>query len=81
LPFAPPILAELDGLPPTPDDLGLSLVRPKYYLADDIPTKSDRMSMAHSEVRRHFSITVSSSLKLLPASSRFAAQQKFILKN
>src|SRR5205085_4424564 len=50
------VLAELDGLPATSDDLAPYLWwDQKYYLADDILTKSDRMSMAHSvEVRPPF---------------------------
>ncbi|HKW35126.1 MAG TPA: asparagine synthase (glutamine-hydrolyzing) [Candidatus Acidoferrum sp.] len=50
------ILTELDGLPVTDDDLAPYLwLDQKCYLADDILTKSDRMSMAHSvEVRPPF---------------------------
>ena len=50
------ILLELEGLPATSDDLAPCLwLDQRYYLADDILTKSDRMSMAHSvEVRPPF---------------------------
>jgi asparagine synthase (glutamine-hydrolysing) len=49
-------LAQVTRLPPTGDDLAPFLwLDQKYYLADDILTKSDRMSMAHSvEVRPPF---------------------------
>jgi asparagine synthase (glutamine-hydrolysing) len=49
-------LAEIDKLPETSDDLAPYLwLDQKYYLADDILVKSDRMSMAHSvEVRPAF---------------------------
>jgi len=78
------ILAELDGLPPTPDDLAPYLwFDQKYFLADDILTKSDRMSMAHSvEVRPPFldHRLVEFAAKL-PASFKIrGTQQKFILK-
>ena len=78
------ILAELGGLPPTPDDLAPYLwFDQKYFLADDILTKSDRMSMAHSvEVRPPFldHRLVEFAAKL-PASFKIrGTQQKFILK-
>ncbi len=78
------ILTELDGLPPTPDDLAPYLwFDQKYFLADDILTKSDRMSMAHSvEVRPPFldHRLVEFAAKL-PASFKIrGTQQKFILK-
>ncbi|HEX9345679.1 MAG TPA: asparagine synthase (glutamine-hydrolyzing) [Candidatus Acidoferrum sp.] len=78
------ILTELGGLPPTPDDLAPYLwFDQKYFLADDILTKSDRMSMAHSvEVRPPFldHRLVEFAAKL-PASFKIrGTQQKFILK-
>jgi len=78
------ILAELDGLPPTQDDLAPFLwFDQKNYLADDILTKSDRMSMAHAvEVRPPFldHRIVEFAVKL-PASLKIrGTQQKFILK-
>jgi asparagine synthase (glutamine-hydrolysing) len=50
------ILGQLPNLPKVNDDLAPYLwLDQKYYLADDILTKSDRMSMAHSvEVRPAF---------------------------
>jgi asparagine synthase (glutamine-hydrolysing) len=50
------ILGEMEKLPKVDDDLAPFLwLDQKYYLADDILTKSDRMSMAHSvEVRPAF---------------------------
>ena len=50
------ILGQVRELPPVNDDLAPFLwLDQKYYLADDILTKSDRMSMAHSvEVRPPF---------------------------
>ncbi len=50
------LLAEVDALPQSGDDLAHFLwFDQKYYLADDILVKSDRMSMAHSvEVRPPF---------------------------
>jgi asparagine synthase (glutamine-hydrolysing) len=50
------ILGQLPSLPKVNDDLAPYLwLDQKYYLADDILTKSDRMSMAHSvEVRPPF---------------------------
>jgi len=49
-------LGEMSKLPATTDDLAPFLwLDQKFYLADDILTKSDRMSMAHSvEVRPPF---------------------------
>jgi len=55
----------------------------KYYLADDILTKSDRMSMAHSlEVRPPFlDHRIVEFAASLPASLKIrGAQQKFILR-
>jgi len=78
------ILAELDGLPSTPDDLAPFLwFDQKYYLADDILTKSDRMSMAYSvEVRPPFlDHRIVEFAAKLPASFKIrGTQQKFILK-
>lgn len=50
------VLREMEALPKVEDDLAPYLwLDQKYYLADDILTKSDRMSMAHSvEVRPPF---------------------------
>jgi asparagine synthase (glutamine-hydrolysing) len=50
------VLSEMKNLPATDDDLAPFLwLDQKFYLADDILTKSDRMSMAHSvEVRPPF---------------------------
>ena len=50
------ILGQMANLPETTDDLAPFLwLDQKYYLADDILVKSDRMSMAHSvEVRPPF---------------------------
>ena len=50
------IFGQIRSLPPVNDDLAPYLwLDQKYYLADDILTKSDRMSMAHSvEVRPPF---------------------------
>jgi len=79
------ILTELDGLPPTPDDLAPYLwFDQKYFLADDILTKSDRMSMAHSvEVRPPFlDHRIVEFAAKLPASFKIrGTQQKFILKD
>jgi asparagine synthase (glutamine-hydrolysing) len=78
------ILTELDGLPHTSDDLAPYLwLDQKYYLADDILTKSDRMSMAHSvEVRPPFlDHRIVEFAARLPASLKIrGAQQKVILK-
>lgn len=78
------VLAEVDELPFTPDDLAPFLwFDQKYYLADDILTKSDRMSMAHSvEVRPPFldHRIVEFAAKLPPSFKIRGTQQKFILK-
>jgi asparagine synthase (glutamine-hydrolysing) len=78
------ILNELDGLPATSDDLAPYLwLDQKYYLADDILTKSDRMSMAHSvEVRPPFlDHRIVEFAAKLPASLKIhGARQKVILK-
>jgi asparagine synthase (glutamine-hydrolysing) len=78
------ILGSLRELPPVNDDLAPYLwLDQKYYLADDILVKSDRMSMAHSvEVRPafldhrivEFAATLPASLKIL------GSRQKLILK-
>ena len=78
------ILSELDGLPPTSDDLAPYLwLDQKYYLADDILAKSDRMSMAHSvEVRPPFlDHRIVEFAARLPAPLKIhGGQQKIILK-
>jgi len=78
------LLAEVDGLPPTSDDLAPYLwFDQKYFLADDILTKSDRMSMAHSvEVRPPFlDHRIVEFAAKLPASLKIrGTQQKFVLK-
>jgi asparagine synthase (glutamine-hydrolysing) len=78
------MLAELDRLPSTPDDLAPYLwFDQKYFLADDILTKSDRMSMAHSvEVRPPFlDHRIVEFAAKLPASLKIrGTQQKVILK-
>jgi asparagine synthase (glutamine-hydrolysing) len=78
------MLAELDGLPSTHDDLAPYLwFDQKYFLADDILTKSDRMSMAHSvEVRPPFlDHRIVEFAAKLPASLKIrGTQQKVILK-
>jgi asparagine synthase (glutamine-hydrolysing) len=78
------VLSELDGLPATSDDLAPYLwLDQKYYLADDILTKSDRMSMAHSvEVRPPFlDHRIVEFAAKLPASLKIrGARQKVILK-
>lgn len=78
------ILAQLDDLPPTSDDLAPYLwFDQKNFLCDDILTKSDRMSMAHSvEVRPPFldHRLVEFAAKL-PAHLKIrGTQQKVILK-
>jgi asparagine synthase (glutamine-hydrolysing) len=78
------VLAQLDGLPPTSDDLAPYLwFDQKNFLCDDILTKSDRMSMAHSvEVRPLFldHRLVEFAAKL-PASLKIrGTQQKVLLK-
>jgi asparagine synthase (glutamine-hydrolysing) len=78
------VLSELGALPATSDDLAPYLwLDQKYYLADDILTKSDRMSMAHSvEVRPPFlDHRIVEFAAKLPASLKIRdAQQKVILK-
>lgn len=78
------VLSELDGLPATSDDLAPYLwLDQKYYLADDILTKSDRMSMAHSvEVRPPFlDHRIVEFAAKLPAFLKIrGARQKMILK-
>jgi asparagine synthase (glutamine-hydrolysing) len=78
------VLAEMDGLPSTSDDLAPYLwFDQKYFLADDILTKSDRMSMAHSvEVRPPFlDHRIVEFAAKLPASLKIrGAEQKFVLK-
>jgi asparagine synthase (glutamine-hydrolysing) len=77
-------LAEIGGLPPTTDDLAPYLwFDQKYFLADDILTKSDRMSMAHSvEVRPpYLDHRIVEFAAKLPASLKIrGTRQKFILK-
>jgi asparagine synthase (glutamine-hydrolysing) len=78
------ILGQIRNLPPVNDDLAPYLwLDQKYYLADDILTKSDRMSMAHSvEVRPpfldhrivEFAASLPTSLKIQ------GAKQKVVLK-
>ena len=78
------ILRELNGLPPSSDAVAPYLwLDQKYYLADDILTKSDRMSMAHSvEVRPPFlDHRIVEFAAKLPASLKIRGnQQKVILK-
>jgi asparagine synthase (glutamine-hydrolysing) len=78
------ILGELENLPPTSDDLAPYLwLDQKYYLADDILVKSDRMSMAHSvEVRPpYLDHRIVEFAAKLPASLKIrGSQQKVILK-
>jgi asparagine synthase (glutamine-hydrolysing) len=77
-------LAEISGLPRGTDDLAPYLwFDQKYFLADDILTKSDRMSMAHSvEVRPPFlDHRIVEFAATLPASLKIqGSRQKFILK-
>jgi asparagine synthase (glutamine-hydrolysing) len=78
------VVGSLRELPAVDDDLAPYLwLDQKYYLADDILVKSDRMSMAHSvEVRPafldhrivEFAATLPASLKIV------GARQKLILK-
>jgi asparagine synthase (glutamine-hydrolysing) len=78
------VVGSLRSLPPVHDDLAPYLwLDQKYYLADDILVKSDRMSMAHSvEVRPafldhrivEFAATLPAPLKIV------GARQKVILK-
>ena len=78
------ILDEMQGLPAVADDLAPYLwLDQKYYLADDILTKSDRMSMAHSvEVRPPFlDHRIVEFAAKLPASLKIrGGRQKWILK-
>ena len=78
------IIAELRSLPPTDDDLAPYLwLDQRYFLADDILTKSDRMSMAHSvEVRPPFlDHRVVEFAAKLPAHLKIRGKrQKFLLK-
>lgn len=78
------VLAELRNGPSTPDDLAPFLwFDQKYFLADDILNKSDRMSMAHSlEVRPPFlDHRIVEFAASLPASLKIrGSEQKFILK-
>jgi asparagine synthase (glutamine-hydrolysing) len=77
-------LAEIGALPSTTDDLARYLwFDQKYFLADDILTKSDRMSMAHSvEVRPpYLDHHIVEFAAKLPASFKIrGTRQKFILK-
>jgi len=78
------IIAELRDLPKTDDDLAPYLwLDQKYFLADDILTKSDRMSMAHSvEVRPPFlDHRIVEFAATLPAHLKIRGKrQKFLLK-
>src|SRR5207249_4910908 len=78
------LLDEVDELPKTEDALAKFLwFDQKYYLADDILVKSDRMSMAHSvEVRPPFlDHRIVEFAAKLPAHLKIrGTQQKFILK-
>jgi asparagine synthase (glutamine-hydrolysing) len=78
------VLSEMGALPETSDDLAPYLwLDQKYYLADDILTKSDRMSMAHSvEVRPPFlDHRIVEFAAKLPASLKIrGTQQKVILR-
>ena len=78
------ILGQIRRLPPLDDDLAPYFwLDQKYYLADDILTKSDRMSMAHSvEVRPPFlDHRIVEFAAKLPASLKIrGARQKVILK-
>ena len=78
------VLDSLRRLPPVTDDLAPYLwLDQKYYLADDILVKSDRMSMAHSvEVRPPFlDHRLVEFAAALPASLKIrGSKQKFILK-
>ena len=78
------ILEELSRLPADKDRLAAFLwLDQKYYLADDILTKSDRMSMAHSlEVRPPFlDHRIVEFAASLPAALKIrGSQQKFILR-
>jgi asparagine synthase (glutamine-hydrolysing) len=78
------ILGEFRRLPPVDDDLAPYLwLDQKYYLADDILTKSDRMSMAHSvEVRPpYLDHRIVEFAAALPAALKIrGAKQKLVLK-
>ena len=78
------VLGSLRRLPPVDDDLAPYLwLDQKYYLADDILVKSDRMSMAHSvEVRPAFlDHRIVEFAATLPASLKIeGSRQKVILK-
>jgi len=78
------MLRELHELPASSDELAPFLwFDQKYYLADDILTKSDRMSMAHAvEVRPPFlDHRIVEFAATLPASLKIrGTQQKVILK-
>ena len=78
------ILGQLTNLPAVDDDLAPFLwLDQKYYLADDILTKSDRMSMAHSvEVRPPFlDHRIVEFAAALPAKLKIrGSQQKVVLR-
>ena len=78
------LLREIGDLPATKDDLARYLwFDQKYFLADDILVKSDRMSMAHSvEVRPPFlDHRIVEFAATLPAGLKIrGACQKYILK-
>jgi asparagine synthase (glutamine-hydrolysing) len=78
------ILAEMDQLPQTADHLAPFLwFDQKYYLADDILVKSDRMSMAHAvEVRPPFlDHRIVEFAAKLPARLKIrGAEQKLVLR-
>jgi asparagine synthase (glutamine-hydrolysing) len=78
------ILGEMADLPASTDDLAPFLwLDQKYYLADDILVKSDRMSMAHSvEVRPPFlDHRIVEFAATLPANLKIrGSRQKIILK-
>jgi asparagine synthase (glutamine-hydrolysing) len=78
------ILGQIANLAPVDDDLAPFLwLDQKYYLADDILTKSDRMSMAHSvEVRPPFlDHRIVEFAAALPARLKIrGSQQKVVLR-
>jgi asparagine synthase (glutamine-hydrolysing) len=78
------LLREIGDLPATKDDLARYLwFDQKYFLADDILVKSDRISMAHSvEVRPPFlDHRIVEFAATLPAGLKIrGARQKYILK-
>ena len=78
------LLSEIGDLPPAKDDLVPYLwFDQKYFLADDILVKSDRMSMAHSvEVRPPFlDHRIVEFVATLPAGLKIRGScQKYILK-